>query len=110
MKGLIIISIIVILLAYYIIEFKRFFKLYTLTYSFIFFNEWGLPTPHFFMELEEQNHAFKYIEPKDTVLELDARYGTVSAVVNRLLENKTNHVVVITARETNILTSRTKKM
>ena len=45
-------------------------------------------------EREEQEQVFKYIEPNDIVLELGGRYGTVSAVINYKLKDKTNHVVV----------------
>lgn len=45
-------------------------------------------------EKEEQDLASKYILENDIVLELGARYGSVSIVVNKILDNKTNHVVV----------------
>lgn len=35
-----------------------------------------------------------YIEPTDIVLEIEGRYGTVSNVINTILENKKNHVVI----------------
>lgn len=46
------------------------------------------------METEEQLLANKYINPDDKVLELGARYGSVSCVINRILSDKTQHVVV----------------
>jgi hypothetical protein len=46
------------------------------------------------MEIDEQLAAYTYIEPDDIVLELGARYGTVSNVINHKLNNKKNHVVV----------------
>jgi FkbM family methyltransferase len=49
---------------------------------------------HYANELDEQYLAYKYIEPNDIVLELGARYGTVSVVINSLINNKNNHVVI----------------
>ena len=46
------------------------------------------------LEKSEQELANKYILPDDTVLELGARYGTVSCVINSKLNNKKNQVVV----------------
>jgi len=46
------------------------------------------------MEKPEQDLANKYIEPNDVVLELGARYGSVSCVINMKLNNKKNQVVV----------------
>lgn len=40
------------------------------------------------LETEEQELAKKYIEPNDIVLELGARYGTVSCAINGKLANK----------------------
>lgn len=45
-------------------------------------------------EKEEQDDAKKYILPTDCVLELGARYGTVSVVINKKLNNPLLHVVV----------------
>jgi len=45
-------------------------------------------------EKEEQDDAKKYILPTDCVLELGARYGTVSVVINKKLNNPSLHVVV----------------
>ena len=44
-------------------------------------------------EREEQYMANDFILPNMTVLELGARYGTVSCVINNKLENPRNHVV-----------------
>jgi hypothetical protein len=49
---------------------------------------------HINSERVEQEMAFDYIEPDDIVLELGARYGTVSNTINHKLNNKKNHVVV----------------
>ena len=42
----------------------------------------------------EQKLSNIYVEKDDIVLELGARYGSVSCVVNKILNNKENHVVV----------------
>jgi FkbM family methyltransferase len=46
------------------------------------------------IEKPEQDLANKYILPNDVVLELGARYGTVSCTINKKLYNKLNQVVV----------------
>jgi hypothetical protein len=46
------------------------------------------------VENEEQRQAEKYIEPDSIVLELGARYGTVSSMINKKLNVKTNQVSV----------------
>jgi FkbM family methyltransferase len=46
------------------------------------------------VEVEEQFLANKYVLPSDIVLELGARYGTISCIVNKKLNNKLNQVVV----------------
>ena len=46
------------------------------------------------IEINEQNQAKKYIEKNDIVLELGARYGSVSCTINSKLNNKTNQIVV----------------
>jgi FkbM family methyltransferase len=45
-------------------------------------------------EWEEQKLAGTYVKENDIVLELGARYGSVSCVINSKLNNKTNQVVV----------------
>jgi FkbM family methyltransferase len=45
-------------------------------------------------EAEEQSLAKKYIESDDVVLELGARYGSVSCIINSKLSCKTNQVSV----------------
>lgn len=59
-----------------------------------YYDENGNLIDHKTTEREEQEQAFKYIEPTDIVLELGGRYGTVSGVINYKLKNKTNHVVI----------------
>jgi FkbM family methyltransferase len=46
------------------------------------------------MEKIEQDLAAQYVEENDVVLELGARYGSVSCVINSKLTCKTNQVVV----------------
>jgi len=46
------------------------------------------------LERNEQNIARKYIPSHSTVLELGARYGTVSCVINSILSDPTKHVAV----------------
>jgi len=46
------------------------------------------------IEINEQRQAQKYIDKNDIVLELGARYGSVSCIVNSILNNKKNQVVV----------------
>jgi FkbM family methyltransferase len=46
------------------------------------------------IETTEQDLAKKYIQENDVILELGARYGSVSCVVNKKLKNKKNHIVV----------------
>jgi len=48
----------------------------------------------FKFEVIEQNLAYLYIKKDDIVLELGARYGSVSCIINHNLDNKENHVVV----------------
>jgi len=46
------------------------------------------------LETQEQELVRKYILPEDVVLELGARYGSVSCIINSKLSNKENHVAV----------------
>jgi FkbM family methyltransferase len=45
-------------------------------------------------ELKEQLLCYYFIEPNDVVLELGARFGTVSCIINKKLNNKNNQVSV----------------
>ena len=58
-----------------------------------FKNEIGL-FDHTQMEIKEQLQANTYIESDCIVLELGARYGTVSCVINKKLSHPLNQVVV----------------
>ena len=46
------------------------------------------------LEKPEQDLAKEYIEETDVVFELGARYGSVSCIINSILNCKTNQVVV----------------
>jgi FkbM family methyltransferase len=46
------------------------------------------------LEKQEQDLAKQYIEENDVVLELGARYGSVSCIINSKLNCKTNQVVI----------------
>lgn len=46
------------------------------------------------VEKDEQDLANTYIQENDVVLELGARYGSVSCIINSKLNEKTNQVVV----------------
>jgi len=50
--------------------------------------------PHLNVEYIEQELASKYIKPHHKVLELGARYGSVSIITNRIVEDKSSHYVV----------------
>lgn len=59
-----------------------------------FYNEKGERINTHVKEWIEQRDAALYIRPNDVVLELGARYGTVTSVINRKLINKAMHVAV----------------
>ena len=54
----------------------------------------GNPINTAYFEKPEQDLANQYIKEDDVVLELGARYGSVSCVINSKLKCKTNQVVV----------------
>ena len=58
------------------------------------YNESGDKVDTEYWENREQIHAKEFIQPDDVVLELGARYGSVSVVINRKLNNPLNHVAV----------------
>lgn len=60
----------------------------------IFVDENGNVINHKFMEREEQIDAYCFLPRNSTVLELGARYGTVSSIINKMLLNPKNHVAV----------------
>jgi FkbM family methyltransferase len=57
-------------------------------------DQYGNPINTEVYEKEEQVIAERLIEEDDVVLELGARYGSVSCVINKKLNCKTNQVVV----------------
>jgi FkbM family methyltransferase len=58
------------------------------------YNEKGQEINYKNIEHIEQRLAQKYIEPNDKVLELGARYGSVSIVTNKIINDKSSHYVV----------------
>ncbi len=60
----------------------------------IFYNEKGARIDHFNIEREEQDQAATYISPDSVVLELGARYGTVSCIISKKLNNPMNLLAV----------------
>ncbi len=59
-----------------------------------FFDENDNLIKHKEVESNEQRLALQYIKDNDCVLELGARYGTVSYAINSKLNNKSQHVAV----------------
>lgn len=59
-----------------------------------FYDENGKIIDHLKLEKKEQILCFYFIQPDDIVLELGARYGTVSCVINSKLKDKNNQVSV----------------
>ena len=62
--------------------------------NYIFYNKKGELIDNKKVEKIEQVFAEKYIKANDVVLELGARYGTVSGAINSKLKIKTNQVSV----------------
>jgi len=62
--------------------------------SMIIYNEIDTLVPHLEYERDEQLLVAKYITSDDVVLELGARYGSVSCIINKILNNKLNQVSV----------------
>jgi FkbM family methyltransferase len=59
-----------------------------------FHDENGKVINHAKLEVQEQSLAREYIQSGDCVLELGARYGTVSVAINQRLHDKRGHVCV----------------
>ena len=57
-------------------------------------DENGKVINHKNIEHIEQGLAQKYITPNDKVLELGARYGSVSIITNKIVNDKSTHYVV----------------
>jgi FkbM family methyltransferase len=60
----------------------------------VIYNEINYPVPHLEYERDEQLLVARYINSNDIVLELGARYGSVSCIINSILDNKSNQVSV----------------
>ena len=60
----------------------------------MFFDERGLEVDVHECEVVEQRFASQFIEPQDVVLELGARYGTVTVKIQEKLTRKHLHVAV----------------
>lgn len=94
---LFIIILIIVLLLYFLYK-MNFLEYYENNINdidnLIFYDENNNIIDHKNIEKDEQYIAKLYIEPDNVVLELGARYGTVSCVINKLLNNKKNQVVV----------------
>ena len=92
------IIILIIVLILYILYKMNFLEYYENNINdidnLIFHDENNNIIDHKNIEKDEQDIAKLYIEPDNVVLELGARYGTVSCVINKLLNNKKNQVVV----------------
>ena len=59
-----------------------------------FYDENNNKIDHEHWEKWEQDLVKQYIKPNDVVLELGARYGTVSCTINKILNNQHNQVSV----------------
>ena len=64
------------------------------SYNLNYVNEKNEPINNLNEEINEQLLAEKYINPDDVVLELGARYGTVSCIISKKLNNKNNLISV----------------
>jgi FkbM family methyltransferase len=67
---------------------------YCINYNSNIFDENDNYVDTYSSERHEQDLANKYIQPDDVVIELGARYGSVSVVINKKLSNKKNQVSV----------------
>lgn len=70
------------------------FSKYPAPPSIVIYDEHGRQINTTVMEYPEQCISNTYIGPKDTVLELGARYGSVSCIINKRLSDKTRQVSV----------------
>jgi len=90
--------IVVIILGLFVLYKYKIKEYFTNTYNsidnFVYYDEKNNKINHKNEEYTEQLQAQKYIEPDSVVLELGARYGTVSCTINSKLNNKNNQVSV----------------
>ena len=63
-------------------------------YQMLYYDEKNNKIDNIKEELVEQELALEYIDPDDVVLELGARYGTVTCIISKLLNNPNNIVAV----------------
>ena len=61
---------------------------------FVFYNEENHKIPHLEYERDEQLLVSQYVSENDVVLELGARYGSVSCIINKIIKNPLNQVSV----------------
>ena len=87
--NLIILLIFIVLLLFY---FNR--ETFIDMNNFIYYDEYNNKINHLGIELDEQQMAIEYVEPTDVVLELGARYGTVSVIISKIVENNGKLVAV----------------
>ena len=76
--------IILILLIFFINKSESFINIT----DFKYYNEHNQLINNSVEEVDEQLMSLEYIEPTDIVLELGARYGTVSVLTSKIVENK----------------------
>jgi FkbM family methyltransferase len=86
----IVILLIFVILLFFIFNIETFVDLN----DFIYYDENNNKINNLELEIDEQKMANDYIEPNDIVLELGARYGTVSVVVSKIVENNGKLVAV----------------
>ncbi len=63
--------------------------------SHYFYNPHGVCIDHLVMEREEQLLALEFVEPRHVVLELGARYGTVTCAIVQALGGDASRVVAV---------------
>lgn len=63
-------------------------------HQMLYYDEENNKIDHITTEDNEQKLALKYIKPDDVVLELGARYGTVTCIISKLLNDSNNLVTV----------------
>lgn len=62
--------------------------------DFKYYDESNNVIDHNFHEIDEQQMAIDYISPNDIILELGARYGTVSVIMAKIVQNNGKLVAV----------------
>lgn len=92
---IILIILIILVVSFIILYFNNIEETFTNNIdTYIYYDENNKIIDHKKEEYVEQLQAQKYIDPNSVVLELGARYGTVSCVINDMLNNKANQVSV----------------